>query len=99
MIPCIVATYDQPSTVIESIDGEVVARTIGVQITVECPVENIAAGHAALNHAVAQIRIHRWGGNRSSRRVPGVPLTHQLLTNTPPGMRWPWRGPCGEGLT
>lgn len=56
MIPCIVATFDQPSTVIESIGGEVVARTVGVHITVECPVDHTAAGHAALTHAVAQIR-------------------------------------------
>ena len=31
-------------------------RTVGVHITVECPVDSTAAGHAALDAAVAEVR-------------------------------------------
>ena len=38
-----------------TLDGQT-CRTVGVHITVECPVDSTAAGHAALDAAVAEVR-------------------------------------------
>ena len=60
MTPTIVARYDQDAletATLEpaTLDGQT-CRTVGVHITVECPVDSTAAGHAALDAAVAEVR-------------------------------------------
>ena len=55
MTPTIVARYDQDALEIATLDGQT-CRTVGVHITVECPVDSTAAGHAALDAAVAEVR-------------------------------------------
>lgn len=55
MTPTIVARYDQEPHELATLDGQT-RRTIGVHITVECPVDSTAAGHAALDAAVAEVR-------------------------------------------
>lgn len=55
MTPTIVARYDQEPHELATLDGQT-RRTVGVHITVECPVDSTAAGHAALDAAVAEVR-------------------------------------------
>ena len=63
MTPTIVARYDQDALEIATLDGQT-CRTVGVHITVECPVDSTAAGHAALDAAVRR-QLDMLGPSRS----------------------------------
>lgn len=54
--PTIIARCDVPAQTLTDHSGATVGKTVGISITVECPVNRTAEGHAQLDRAVAEIR-------------------------------------------
>lgn len=67
VIPRVVASYDETALTLTTKDGRA-RSTPGVSVTVECGIGDEAAGLAALDRAVAQVRaqLEHVGGVRDA---------------------------------